>query len=176
MVLEHRLEVRVARERVARAHRFPKQTKTTTIILSIIVPIVKNTSSIYNLPDTVHTELRRAHIHSQDSRQRGDDGPNGAATGRVRPDTELLHWQPRDSTNAAEECGRDTVGGVSLIGVVLDDQPAVDLGRHVGVVLALVVGVNGVGHVDGHHHAVPQRAHKSTCTTHSTIDIISNRP
>ena len=76
---------------------------------------------------------------------------------------EFLNWNVGHLRELSEHGGAHGRGGVALVGVVLDDEAAVDPRRHAGVVLGGVVRVQRVGHVDRHDHALAQGAHQGAC-------------
>lgn len=120
----------------------------------------------------MHAELRVAQIqgaHAQPSSQTGSDG---AATRRIVADDKELQ---RDAGLAGallqhDDAGR--VGGVALVGVDLDDGAAVHGGLVRGLVLAGVVGVDGVGHVGGDEERARERLLKGRRFLALVVDLL----
>lgn len=120
----------------------------------------------------MHAELRVAQIecaHAQPSSQARSDG---AAAGRVVADDEELQ---RDAGLAGALLQHDNagrVGGIALVGVDLDDGAAVHGGLVRGLVLAGVVGVDGVGHVGGDEERARERLLESGGVLALVVDLL----
>lgn len=98
----------------------------------------------------MHAKLRVTQVERAHAQLSSQTGSNGAAAGGIVADDEELQ---RDAGLAGALLEHDDAGrvcGVSLVGVDLDDGAAVDGGLVRRLVLAGVVGVDGVRHVGGH--------------------------
>ena len=101
----------------------------------------------HHLSDRVHGKLRRAAINRENPRKGGNDGANGTPASAVGSHREFLHGNAGPLGRTPEDARRDGIGGISLVGIVLDDEAVIDFGCHGGVMLGGVVRVLGVGHV-----------------------------
>ena len=72
----------------------------------------------------MHGQLRQSHIHGGNAHLGRGDVAQGRATGKICPVAEGLGGNPRLFAGLAKECGGNTVGGVALVGVKLDDNAA----------------------------------------------------
>ena len=86
----------------------------------------------------------------RDGIMRQTDGADAAASG-----TKPLRWSSgsalaRPTVVAPEQGGRDGVGGIALVGIVLEHQAAAERRAVVGLVAVRVVGVQRVRHVRAH--------------------------
>mmetsp|Transcript_19833 Transcript_19833/g.36955 ORF Transcript_19833/g.36955 Transcript_19833/m.36955 type:complete len:226 (-) Transcript_19833:711-1388(-) len=103
----------------------------------------------HHFPTGVHAELGHARVDASDSRLLADDGPYRGAAGAVVPHYELLDGHVLPPSDFADDEAGERVGGVPLVAIGLDDDASVEIRGVVLLVLGGVVGVNGVGHVDG---------------------------
>ena len=102
----------------------------------------------------MHSQLRQADIHRVQGHLGVCDVAQSRTTGHIRTVGVLLHRHPHPLAHQAEDGGGYRVGGVLLIGVILDDDAAVHIDGVVSVPVLRVVGVDGVGIVAGHQEAV----------------------
>lgn len=120
----------------------------------------------------MHAELRVTQIESTHAQFGSQTGTDGAATGRVVADDEQLQ---RDAGLAGALLQHDDTGrvcGVALVGVDLDDSAAVHGGLVRGLVLASVVGVDGVGHVGGDEERARERLLKGSGLLALVVDLL----
>lgn len=120
----------------------------------------------------MHAELRVAQIEGTHAQSSGQAGSDGAAAGRVVADDEELQ---RDAGLAGALLQHDDAGrvcGIALVGVDLDDGAAVHGGLVRGLVLAGVVGVDGVGHVGGDEERARERLLKGGRLLALVVDLL----
>lgn len=105
------------------------------------------------LSNTVHAELGVTQIQCASSQSCRQHRSNRASTAGIVAHNEQLEWDSFPTTLCSlashflEEYDTRGVGGVARVGVDLDNRPLVDLRPVVGLILARVVRMNGVGHV-----------------------------
>lgn len=107
---------------------------------------ISNTSGLAN---GVHGELGDANVDATHSEFGGKNGANGGSAEGIVTDYESLGGNISDSGESLGDVLGLDGGSVTGIAVLLDDGTVVEEGRVVGLVLAAVVGVEGVGHVAG---------------------------
>ena len=107
----------------------------------------------------MHGQLGKADVHGG----HGDLGigniSQSGAAGIVTPVGEGLHGDGKTAAKFLEPCGGEAVGGVALLGVVLDDDAAIDDGTVHGVRIFRMVGMDAVGVVCGNHEASGGHGH-----------------
>ena len=77
--------------------------------------------SAADFADGVHGKLRGSDVHGANAGSGGENWPNGGTATGVASHDELLHGNARALANLAEHECRHGIGGVTLVGVVLDD-------------------------------------------------------
>lgn len=106
-----------------------------------------------SLTDTVHAQLRVTKVQSASTQGSREHRADGAAAARVVADNkqlqrdvlaDLLGMLAGDFLQK-DDTGR--VGGVTGIGVDLNDRALVHFGLVIGLVFPSVIGVNGVSHI-----------------------------
>lgn len=90
----------------------------------------------------MHGELGRPNVHGADPRVAGSNRPNGGATRGVGLDAKFLHGDLGQGGELAHQRSPQGVGGVALVGVVLEHRAAVEPRLVGGVVPVAVVGVH----------------------------------
>ena len=93
----------------------------------------------------VHGQLGKADIHRVHGDVGGADVAQGGAAGQVGPVGKALGRHAGLSAELRKGRGGDRVGGVALVGVVLDDDALVHLGSVVPVGIFGVIGMDGMG-------------------------------
>lgn len=110
---------------------------------------VVDISGTAGLADAVHAQLGVTQVQSAHAELGGQEGANGASAEGVVADDEELEGHTGGAGALLDEDDAGGVCGVALVGVDLDDGTLVHGGLVRGLVLADVVGVDGVGHVGG---------------------------
>ena len=96
--------------------------------------------------------------------------------------TQELRPTERNAGTAPEERRSDSIGGISLVLIVLDDNPLLEQGGVLSVVLVAVVGVDGMRHVSADQEAILDGALYGSLLTlrqnagYSMNGVLHNRP
>ena len=103
------------------------------------------------LTHRVHTPHRVTHIDATHGELRGEDITQGRASSHVGVVDEILAGHLGEAAYLGKDSGALGIGDILLVGIDLDHGAATHHGVVGGVVLARVVGMQGVCHICRNH-------------------------
>ena len=111
--------------------------------------ILLTISGAHDFTAGMHRQLGHASIHGADPCACTNDRTNSGTARAIISYTKLLDGQVTYAGQLSKDKPSDTIRGVSLIGIGLDDQPSIHFRRVLGLVLGGVVWMNGMGLING---------------------------